>query len=422
MAVGLAGCALPEKNPAARAPAMPTVGAAPAPAEVAPVARLAALVRADRPAEAVAVLATITDPTLRARRGAELLRAVADEPSDRLALLAEAWPAGVGQGEALEFVGRTLARRRPSAAITWASTLRDPAAAAVATRAVIAQWVEMEPRGAADYFAALGDAKAEAQLGFAVAAWSQREPDAALAWSRGQSDAARRARLLLAAGFAMAQTAPRRALALADELPAGRDRWLLVSAAAQTWVAADRAAALAWVRDLPEGASRDAALAGIETGLGVPSTRRRGSGPGQRSIASRGLGGGALVWAADSPDFNAWLATQPPGRDRDEALLDYVRQRGALDTGAMGQWLASLPGSPARTRALELYVESRLGSAPAEAAAFLRTLPRSDVPDALLEQVARRWLITNPDAAVPWLRDAPMPEFQKDRLLREAGR
>ena len=49
-------------------------------------------------------------------------------------------------------------------------------------------------------------------------------------------------------------------------------------------------------------------------------------------------------------------------------------------------------------------------------------LLRSDVNDGMVEQVARRWLLTNPDAAEPWLRDSRLPEFQKDRLLREAGR
>ena len=55
----------------------------------------------------------------------------------------------------------------------------------------------------------------------------------------------------------------------------GRDRWLLVGVIGRTWVARDPKAALAWAHALPAGTPREAALAGIDAGLGIASFRSR---------------------------------------------------------------------------------------------------------------------------------------------------
>ncbi|MDP3071440.1 MAG: hypothetical protein Q8N18_14210 [Opitutaceae bacterium] len=422
----LCGCALPDRNPPARVPVMPTVGmpsTAPRADEREQLAGLIALVRADRVTAAMDALTTTRDPAVRAKLGAALVAALADEPPERLAAVAVALPANASQGAALDLAGRAYARRDPAAAVRWALALPDAALVAPAGRAAIAQWAETDARVAAEHLVALPEGAArEELLAFAVSAWARRDAEQALAWSRATSDAVRRERLVLAVGFTLAQTRPQRAVELAESLPQGRDRLLLFSAAAQTWVAGDRPAALDWAGRLREGAERDAAFAGIETGLGVPSTRRRGGAPGQRSIRARGLGGGGPAGIEELPGFDAWLATQPAARDREEALIEFVRQRGALDTGAIGQGLAALPPSPARDRALAIYLEGRLGASPADAAAWLRSLPRSDVNDGMVEQVARRWLLSNPEVAETWLRETPIPDYLKDRILREAGR
>jgi hypothetical protein len=429
VALLLAGCGPAARQEAPRVPAMPTVGAAPsAPApderERRALAEIIALARQQRAAAAREKIAAVADPAVRDRIAVQAVRAVAEGEPMAAAELAAGLPPGPAQTAGLEFAVRAWAEREPVAALRWAAGLAEPIAAGVAQRAVAESGARQEPRALLDRIAALPESAARADLrAAAAAAWARRDAEAAIDWLRAQRE---EPRLVSAVAFAVAQAKPDRASELAAQLPEGRDRWLLLSMIGQTWVALDRGAALAWAGRLPAGAAHDAAFAGIETGLGVPAVRRRSGAPGQRGIASRGLGGGAgaaaSVASVSSPEFEAWLATQPPGRDRDEALVEFVRQRGPADTGAIGQWLASLPGSPARERAREIYVEGRLATAPAEAAAFLRSLPRSEVNDAMLEQVARRWLVTNPDAAETWLRDSRLPDFQKDRLLREAGR
>lgn len=426
----LAGCGTTARPEAPRPPAMPTIGAAPsAPTAEEPEEKLIGEIiqaaRSGRADRAVAKLNALPEPAARRRIAVLSAQLMLQHDLPSAGALAVTLEPGPLQAEIVELVAEAAAGFDLRFALKWVETIGDPVTRGVALRVIAAMGVFDGPRGLLQRIDEMktSPARDDARTA-AAAAWARRDADAALDWLAAQGD---EPRLRAAVFFAVAETQPKRASGLVARLPEGRDRRLLVSAVTQNWVAQDRAAAVAWAADLAPGPERDAAYAGIETGLGVPAVRRRGGAPGQRGIASRGFGGGAgataaVLASASSPEFEAWLATQPPGRDRDEALVEFVRQRGALDTGAIGHWLASLPGGPARDRAREIYLEGRLASSPAEAAAWLRSLPRAEVGDAAVERVARRWLVTNPDAAALWLRDAPIPDFQKERILREAGR
>jgi hypothetical protein len=410
-------------------PAMPTVS--PPLARFAPQPTddelVAAALRAGRNLEAVGgILRLATDASQRARVGTRLVTENASRDPAFAARLAAALPPGLAQTSALEIAGDALAQTEPEAALRWAEETQLPETGTTVRRAVAGGLVHAGGRSAMDRIQARpANSAREELLVFAVAAWARREPVAAEGWVRGLPAGERRERLTSSVGFELAQKDPRRALALAETLPAGRNRWLLISAIGQTWVATDPKAALSWANGLPAGQPRDAAFAGVDTGLGVPTSRRAGA------IPSSGSGGGGRARGAgttpywpelESPDFAAWLSTQRPGMTRDEAIIEYVRQRGALDSGAIGAWLAALPGGPARDQAMEIYLEGQMIGAPQRAASWLRSLPRSDRNDALIERAARRWLQTNPDAAEPWLLETPLPPYLKERLLREAGR
>jgi hypothetical protein len=212
---------------------------------------------------------------------------------------------------------------------------------------------------------------------------------------------------------------------VAELLPAGRNRWLLTGALAQTWVGKDPRAAQAWARQLPAGEAKAAALAGFETGLGVPSRRRNPDAPGSRGggARTRGSAVAAMAWRqGDSPNFELWLATQRAGFPRDDAILEYVRQRGAAEPGAIGYWIGTLPPGPTRERAAELQVENLLATSPKEAAKYLRMLPRTEQTPELLEQTARRLIATDPGEAERWIAESRLPEYRKQELLRQLGR
>jgi len=341
--------------------------------------------------------------------------------------LARALSPGGAQLAALDAVAVRLADRGPAAALDWAlGDWPEPFSARHARGAVARA---LAARDAADTVERLGQLPASVardDLLLATAgAWARRDPGAALDWLRRWPEDDLKPRLTSGIGFEIAQTRPDRAIEVTEMLPAGRNRWLLTSAIAQTWVAVDAKAALAWAGQLPAGEARDAAFAGAETGFGVPLSRRGVSAPGTRSGASRTRGGGGAVVTVrpeDSPAFAAWLATQPGRVADDEAILEYVRQRGALEPQTVGAWLNTLPGGTVRDRAAEIYFESVLPGAPDEVARWLRGVPPSDRSDAMIERTVRRWLLTNPSAAEAWMNGTPLPGYLKDRLLRDIGR
>lgn len=280
-------------------------------------------------------------------------------------------------GTALHAAATSVARAKvaqdPAATVEWALAADHPTVEFALRLAVAEAWCARDARAAVQ---ALAERPASAgrneMLGFAAAAWAPRDPTTALAWARALAPGADRTRTLTSMAFALAQTEPERALVVLPDLPEGRDRWLIIGAIGRTWVARRPQDAWAWARQLPAGAARDAALAGIETGLGW-SRRQRA---------------------------NAAIA--------------------AADRAASGI-VASSPGF-AREQALRREFDEVLRSSPAQAADWLETTPLPDRHAEMVDEVARRWLAVNPAAARAWMERTIIEPDRREQLLREAGR
>ena len=315
-------------------------------------------------------------------------------------------------------------RRDPAALRGWALALPgEPAATAVRQAWINELAPAAWPAFCAELQAGPRGPGADETLALAAAAWAGGAPAEAMTWARTLPAGELRLRLISSILFAVAQRNPGRALAWAGELGEGRERWLLHTAVAQTWVAQDAKAALAWANGLPAGAGREAALAGIDTGLGVPGARRSVAAP----VLTGRPGGGATPDRRDwpemqTPEFAAWAATQPAGLSRDEAVLEFVRQRVNGSGRDVGAWIATLPGGPTRERAMEVYVDTLMPRSPAAVAEWLRTLPAAERSDRLVERLAQRWLVLSPGDAEAWLRGTNLPPERQEWLLRQAGR
>jgi hypothetical protein len=431
-AVSLAGCALDvvrRGDAPARPPAMPTMAPAPAVFPIKESEVLNAALERGKQGDfsgALHLIEAVSEPAARLRLHLAVGSVLAERDPVAAAALARLLPAGPAREAGVERAARSWARRDPDAALRWSLAIAEPATAGLARRTVSTELVRANARAAVDRLLAIpARAARDEMVVFAAAAWTRFDEDAAVGWLSELRDDDLRPRVTIAVGFELAQNNPRRAIALAETLPEGRERWLLIAAIGQTWAATDAKGALGWARSLPAGEARYAAFAGVDTGLGVPGTRRRSAAPNTGGSGIRTRGGGAVLGAltaADTPEFLAWLATQPVGLSRDDAILEYVRQRGPAAGASLGPWVAALPGGPTRDRAIEIFVESLLTGSPAEAADWLRQLPRSDRSDEWVERTARAWLTTNPAAAEIWLRDIPLSAERKAQLLREAGR
>lgn len=221
----------------------------------------------------------------------------------------------------------------------------------------------------------------EEGVGLAAARWARRDATRAWDWARELPAGELKTRVATSIGFEVAQIAPNRAIVIADTLPEGRNRWLLLSTSAQTWVAREPDAAMAWARQLPPGGARDAALAGVETSLAMtphyPTVPRDGFPRRGRRV----FGGQVAGVTADE------LSSLPPGSDRDRALRNHFNQLLLMSPALAADWLNSL--------------------APAE---------RSDE---MVERLVRDWLPQNPAAAEAWIDQAIVQPDRKRELLRE---
>lgn len=314
----------------------------------------------------------------------EFLAVVTQPDAMRAGQVAAAFPRGALRSEALGLAAQALVERDPDAALRWTLGLADPELRFEASRAVADRLVEREGRAALDRVQALPAGRERDDfLALASARWSRRDAPAAIAWVRGLPDGDFKTRATTSVGFEIAQATPERAVEVADMLPAGRERWLLLSIIAQTWVARDSAAAMAWVKALPPGDARTAAVTGLDAGLGVISGR------------SRGVGGSAS--AAGGPYIVGTIRPLPPVVDAN-----------------------SLPPGPERERALRQRFDELMLMSPALAASYVTSLFPQDRSDGMMLRLAREWLPYDPAARV-WLEQNVMYPEQREALLREAG-
>jgi hypothetical protein len=283
--------------------------------------------------------------------------------------------------EALEITTRALVARDPAAAVAWAMARGDAAASFEAQRAVADRLVERDaPSALGRLQVPPASAERDDMIALTAARWARRDPDAALAWAQLVAPAELRKRVLTSVGFEIAQTAPDRALPVIDLLPEGRERSLVLSAIGQTWIAKDARAAMAWAQGLPAGAMRDAALAGVDAGLGIAVARNR-----RNAVVASTSRGAGRVGAQRTEDPR----TLPVGAERERALRDEF--------------------------------ERRLQMSPALAADWLMTLPAPERTDEMLRHLLREWLPANPVAARQWLElNVPSAPW-REQLLRESG-
>lgn len=361
----LSGGCVGAREPALVTPPMPRVIAPveePGPSSEERVARAKTLVREGRDGEASAAIAELP-PDRRADVSRDIGRDLVRRSPSRAAEFALMLPPGAGQDDVLLHAIRGMLTQDRRGTVDWAQA-REPLGAKLRARLAVARaMVEEDAPEALRWLGELPARHGRELQRLALAEWAKREPDSAIAWAQSQPDA-ERDELLARVGFALAQTHPSKALGLAETLPAGRERWVLLTAIAQTWIASDRAAAERWASRLPPGPDREAALEGFAAATGP--------------VRSRAGSGGAV-------------SRRPADAGRGLAREDTLRKE----------------------------LEQRLREAPVNAADWLATLPSADVTDEMLRELAREWLRRDPAEAVRWLELHVPSSARRDQILRE---
>ena len=225
---------------------------------------------------------------------------------------AAALPEGEPRQDARRSVARTWAEKDPRAALDWVLKNDPPSVNIDTLKTPFSKWTQSAPNDAFQWAMALpAGATPDALRATAVVGIAQRDPQRALAVLQELSPLAQqRGAFELAA--TLVRNDPESAAAVVTQLPEGKTRQQAVAHVADQWAQADPDAVAAWLDRLPAGAERDAAVSSFVF-------RATDADP-----------EGALVWAATITD-----------QTRREAQIGGVAQSWLRnDPAAARRWLA----------------------------------------------------------------------------------
>lgn len=216
----------------------------------------------------------------------------------------------------------TAAREAPAASISSSK----PASAAASSHASAKARASQTSQPAGDFAdkvnaANVGDGESRR----ALEAWTQEDPDAALAWATHITDATQRQLALEILCLTLAQHEPRQAVQAAiDTGLCDTDAGLLENLTAQ-WATSDFAAAHAWVRQQEASDWRDDLVARV-----------------------------AFAGSQSEPADAARLVVgeMAPGPKQNEAAISVLHQWALRDLDAAAAWANTFPNGNLRTRAL----------------------------------------------------------------------
>jgi hypothetical protein len=210
-----------------------------------------------------------------------------------------------------------------------------------------------------------------------LAAWVDRQPEAALNWVRSQPESESKNKVLETCVRELAKTDFPKSLALAESLPEGNWRDAQIAGLFEDWAAADLDAATAACLQLPDGAAKARAWERV-------LTRRIAKAP------------------ASAVEY---VQALPPGDYRQMALADLCRRWAEIDTPATLAWAQSLSAEPERIAALNQVVVKWAHQDPQAAMQFANQHP--ELSGDALGAIAEAWSKNDVAAAMSWLENLP---------------
>ncbi len=349
---------------------------------------------------------------------------------------------------------RGWAKEEPNAALAWASQMppgrnrdkalgaaiegmsfSDPSAAAMALTNLPAGKERTEAASIVGLRVAGTDPQAALGLlgevwgsggilsGAAMSLASESVPDA-LAWAKALPDPQQRKTALIGIASEAAKLDPSQAVDLVTSQTNPALAGDLAKTVAENWAQEDGPAALAWVSSLPAGELRQRAWSGLESCLfptdpkalvqftlnEFPFSDAR-SGELTRAAIDIAFFGGALMHA----EACDWVASLPPGPDRDDLVLGLYR--GSLPAAELAPLVAGMTPGPAQARTISGLAQRWAGDAPAAAAEWSASLPTGTARNAAVGVVANGWAASDPASAAQWVESLPADAAREGAVL-----
>lgn len=301
----------------------------------------------------------------------------------------EANLSGPSKTEACAAIAGAWAETSPEAATAWAGNLPPGTAAESALSKALEAWVDSDPKSAAQWAVSQpeGEKRSAALLQLAVE-WSDQDPAAASEWIAKQAGSEDGGEMVDSLLNRWSQDDPAAAANWVRSLPEDKqaDANAMVLA---VWAADDPASASAWATAFPAGQTRSEAIpalaeawAGIDPKAAVSWSLALPDSPEKSEAVDQAV----RTWSLDHRDeLTSWINSQPVGTgsdhlrstasiviaehhplegaamaaaisnpaQRQDAIVDVVRQWRKTDAGAADAWLAKQSVDPATLNRLK---------------------------------------------------------------------
>ncbi|MDB6069997.1 MAG: hypothetical protein JWL81_1168 [Verrucomicrobiales bacterium] len=301
---------------------------------------------------------------------------------------AEAALSSLGEGrkkEALRAMSSRMAEDQPLQALA----LLDRQKAGLgdfAYYSVFAVWSNSDPQAASSYASSLPDGvKRNQALSQVSRSMALKDPDAAVAWAKSLPRSSESLNLVREVIGTVAERDPQAALALANAQPP-REQRMLLSGIAQNWMSSDPDGAVAWIKTLPEGATRQECISNMSW---------------------------YAAWGGPGDNLNELMALLPKGQNRNQALSRVANYLGYSDPESSLKWAATLSQED-QDLVLARLSGSLADADPKKAAAIAAALPPSANSVEAASRVAAQWAEKNPAEAIAWAATLESEKARQD--------
>lgn len=221
-------------------------------------------------------------------------------------------------------------------------------------------------------------------------AWTLADPDSALAWARGLTDADLRNHTLLHINSMLTEVDPDFALAQIEQTPQGPLQTKLIRNTALAFAKTDLPRASEWVFSLKPGAAQNEAVEALATGA-----------------------------ARNHPvEFAAQIDKLPEGLARTRLFGDFAAKWLRMDTAAASAWLLALPNGPDRSAALKPALRALASQCPEQALGMADKAANPAERVDLIKQLAEFQSVQHTDRVLALIDSLPEGRDKKQALQR----
>lgn len=364
---------------------------------------------------------------------------------------------GDSQATALRIIAGSWVKGDPQAAIAWVENMTDISTKGMIMTAMVIPFSQADPEGAIAWARTLSDDSLRGSVfKQAFGQMAGKSADGIRAMISGLPEGDRPSAADGAIwGMAMVRGDIRAGVSLLDLVPDGEDRnfqagrlatiwaqtdpraaldWLTKNVPANdgdalrkalgSWVTTAPQDAIAWCQALPQGPSRDSAMASLVSNLSESDLPRARSLFGELTPDAQASSVSDFAehfWHQDEKGARDWAESLAPGKAQNQAMMKLASSWAEESPAKTAEWLGTLPLGPARDAAIIGFAPLALSHDPEGTMAWVVTISDAIDRENDIENAVRNWMRSDPAAAQAWVQNCPQvtPELRNQILTRQ---